>query len=62
MFLQEKNSFSTYLKDMQNSDLNKSNKKPYCYINQTKRIQIIRLQIELDRQFKDEMQHLEIFA
>lgn len=48
MFLQEKNSFSTYLKDMQNSDLNKSNKKPYCYINQTKRIQIIRLQIELD--------------
>jgi hypothetical protein len=33
---------------MQNYDIHKSNKKPYCYINQTERIQIIRLQIELD--------------
>ncbi|WP_201322571.1 DUF1830 domain-containing protein [Pseudanabaena sp. lw0831] len=33
---------------MLNSDLHKSNKKPYRYINQTKRIQIIRLQIGLD--------------
>jgi Domain of unknown function (DUF1830) len=33
---------------MLNSDLHKFNKKPYYYINQTKQIQIIRLQIGLN--------------
>lgn len=33
---------------MLNSDLHKFNKKPHYYINQTKQIQIIRLQIGLD--------------
>jgi hypothetical protein len=33
---------------MKNPNLHKSNKNPYRYINQTKQIQIIRLQIELD--------------
>lgn len=33
---------------MLNPDLDKFNKKPYYYMNQTKQIQIIRLQIGLD--------------
>lgn len=37
---------------MLNSDLHKFNKKPHYYINKTKQIQIIRLQIGLDECFE----------